>query len=130
MRFLGVRPDIPEILGTVDIFALTSICEAASLTLLEAMASALPVVATAVGGTPEIVRDGIDGLLVPRGDSRATAAAFLRLLDDPVGAAALGASGRERVRQRYRIETTVETYMSLYQRLAGRAIDGCGSGVR
>lgn len=122
VRFLGVRSDVPEVLAAVDIFALTSICEAASLTLLEAMASALPVVATAVGGTPEIVRDGLDGILVPRGDAHATASAFLRLLGDPAAASAMGASARERVRSRYQLATTIETYMALYRRLAGRSV--------
>jgi glycosyltransferase involved in cell wall biosynthesis len=121
VRFLGVRSDVPEVLAAVDIFALTSICEAASLTLLEAMASALPVVATAVGGTPEIVRDGLDGVLVPRGDAHATASAFLRLLGDPAAASAMGASARERVRARYQLARTIETYMDLYRRLAGRS---------
>jgi glycosyltransferase involved in cell wall biosynthesis len=120
VRFLGVRSDVPEVLAAVDVFALTSICEAASLTLLEAMASALPVVATAVGGTPEIVRDGRDGMLVPRGDAHAAASALLRLLNDPEAASAMGASARARVRERYQLARTIDTYMELYRRLAGR----------
>ena len=68
LRFLGVRSDVPDLLQAMDVFALTSVCEAASLTLLEAMAAGLPVVVTAVGGNPEIVRDGGEGLLVPRGN--------------------------------------------------------------
>ena len=70
VRFLGVRPDVPDLLRAVDVFALTLVSEAASLTLLEAMASRLPVVVTAVGGNPEIVREGVEGLLVPRGTLR------------------------------------------------------------
>lgn len=120
VKFLGVRSDVAEWLAAVDIFALTSLCEAASLTLLEAMASALPVVATAVGGTPEIVRDGIDGILVPRGDAHATAAAFQRLLDDPRAASAMGASARERVRSRYQLRGTIEKYREIYVRLSER----------
>lgn len=122
-RFLGVRSDVPEVLRAVDLFALTSICEAASLTLLEAMASGLPVVVTAVGGNPEIVRDGIEGLLVPRGDAHATAAAILRLLRDPAASAAMAGAARARVRKRYRIERTMQSYLDLYQRLAGRAVE-------
>ena len=94
VRFLGVRADVPDLLRAVDVFALTSVSEAASLTLLEAMATMLPVVVTAVGGNPEIVRDGVEGLLVPRGDAEAAAGAFLCLLDDPAAAAAMGAAGR------------------------------------
>ncbi len=86
VRFLGVRSDVPDLLRAVDLFTLTSVSEAASLTLLEAMASFLPVVVTAVGGNPEIVRHEKEGLLVPRADAPATAAALLRLLGDPVTA--------------------------------------------
>lgn len=119
VKFLGVRSEVAELLAAVDIFALTSICEAASLTLLEAMASALPVVATAVGGTPEIVRDGIDGILVPRGDAHAAASAILRLLGDPTAASAMGASARERVRGHYLLSNTIDRYMKIYSRLSG-----------
>ena len=120
VRFLGVRRDVPDILRAVDIFALTSICEAASLTLLEAMASGLPVVVTAVGGNPEIVRPGREGLLVPRGDAEATAAAFLRLLAEPAAAVAMGAAGRARVQERYQLGQTVSAYLRLYEKLVGR----------
>jgi glycosyltransferase involved in cell wall biosynthesis len=119
VRFLGVRFDVPDILRAVDVFVLTSASEAASLTVLEAMASAVPVVVTAVGGNPEMVRDGIDGLLVPRGDARATATAIGTLLDQPDTAARLGAAGRARVQQCYRIEQTIDSYYRLYQRLCG-----------
>ena len=92
--FLGVRSDVPQLLKAVDVFALTSVCEAASLTLLEAMAAGLPVVVTAVGGNPEMVRDGVEGLLVPRGDEEAVASALLRLLDQPAVAESMGSAGR------------------------------------
>jgi glycosyltransferase involved in cell wall biosynthesis len=122
VRFLGVRRDVPDLLQAVDVFALTSISEAASLTLLEAMASGLPVVVTAVGGNPEIVRHGREGLLVPRGDAEATAAALLRLLDEPAAATVMGQAGRDRVRERYQLQQTIEAYWRLYERLAGRAV--------
>lgn len=116
VRFLGVRDDVADLLGASDVFALTSVSEAASMTLLEAMASALPVVATAVGGTPEIVREGVDGLLVPRGDDCAVAAAILKLLADRDAAAAMGRAGAARVRECYRLEDTIERYYALYAR--------------
>ena len=126
VRFLGVRSDVAEMLRAVDLFALTSVSEAASLTLLEAMASRLPVVVTAVGGNPEIVRDGVEGLLVPRGDAAAAAAALLRLLDDPAAAAAMGEAGRARVEERYQLSRTIDAYWRLYQRMAGRGGENDG----
>jgi L-malate glycosyltransferase len=117
VRFLGVRFDVPDILRAIDVFALTSVSEAASLTLLEAMASALPVVVTEVGGNPEMVRHKSEGLLVPRGDAGAAAAALLHLLDNPAAAAAMGAASHARVLERYRLEQTIEAYFRLYQRL-------------
>ena len=119
--FLGVRSDVPDILRAVDLFTLTSVSEAASLTLLEAMASGLPVVVTAVGGNPEIVRHEKEGLLVPRGDPQAAAAAFLRLLDDREAAAAMGIAGRARVEERYQLSGTIGRYLELYRRLGPRA---------
>src|SRR5439155_17257540 len=65
VRFLGVRDDVADLMRAADLFALTSLSEAASITLMEAMASALPVVVTDVGGNAEIVRDGVDGRLAP-----------------------------------------------------------------
>ena len=112
--FLGVRGDVADLLRASDLFALTSVSEAASITLLEAMASGLPVVVTAVGGNPEIVRDGVDGLLAPRGDSHAVAKALARVLDDGRMAMAMGQAGAERVRTHYRLDDTIERYFSLY----------------
>jgi glycosyltransferase involved in cell wall biosynthesis len=105
VRFLGVRDDVADILRAVDVFALTSVSEAASITLLEAMASGLPVVVTAVGGNPEIVRDGVDGLLAPRGDAKALGHR-------------LGQSAAARVRSTYLLEQTVDKYYDLYATLS------------
>jgi glycosyltransferase involved in cell wall biosynthesis len=114
VHFLGVRGDVPVVLRAADVFALTSICEAASITLLEAMASELPVVVTAVGGNPELVEDGRQGWLVPRGDASAAAAALLTLLADPARAAAMGAAARARVIDRYQLDATVNAYYTRY----------------
>jgi glycosyltransferase involved in cell wall biosynthesis len=116
-HFLGVRDDVPDLLRAADLFALTSLSEAASLTLLEAMASELPVVATAVGGNPEMVRDGREGLLAPRGDVPGIAAALTRLLGDPEARRRMGEAGRARVEGCYRLEQTVGAYWELYRRL-------------
>jgi glycosyltransferase involved in cell wall biosynthesis len=120
VKFLGIRLDIPDLMRAADVFALTSVSEAASLTLLEAMASGLPAVATEVGGNPEIVRHDQEGLLFPRGDTTGCAAAFRRLFREPGLAARLGAAGRARARDRYRLDRTVEEYYRLYQQLTGR----------
>ena len=117
VHFLGVRRDVPELLKASDLFAMTSLCEAASLTILEAMAVGLPVVVTDVGGNPEIVRDEVDGLLVPSGDVGATANALGRLLDQPDEAASMGANGRARVLDHYDLGRTVERYGRLYEGL-------------
>ena len=114
VHFLGVRGDVADLLRASDVFALTSVSEAASITLLEAMAAGLPVVVTAVGGNPEIVRDGVDGLLAPRGDSHAVAKALVRVLDDGRLAYNMGQAGTERVRTTYRLDDTVERYFALY----------------
>jgi L-malate glycosyltransferase len=114
VRFMGVRSDVAAILRASDVFAMTSLSEAASLTLLEAMASELPVVVTAVGGNPEIVRDGIDGLLVPRRSSAGVARALLKILSDSPMAAKMGRAGGERVRKQFRLDVTIRRYFDLY----------------
>ncbi len=114
-----MRGDVPELLQAADIFCLTSLSEAASLTILEAMAAGLPIVATAVGGNPELVRDRHDGLLVPRGDDRAVAQAILALASNPNEAARMGASARQRVEEAFTLEQTVDAYLDLYCRVAG-----------
>jgi glycosyltransferase involved in cell wall biosynthesis len=121
VKFLGIRSDIPDLMRAADAFALTSVSEAASLTLLEAMASGLPVVVTNVGGNPEIVRHEREGLLFPRGDAAGCAAAFRRLFNEPGLRATLGAASQTRARERYRLDRTVEEYYRLYERLTGRA---------
>ncbi len=115
VQFLGVRADVPDILAAVDLFALSSVSEAASITLLEAMAAGIPLVVTDVGGNPEIVRQGIDGLLTPSGDATAMATAMRRLLEDRTRAGRMGRQAAERVRVLYRIGGTVDQYRRVYQ---------------
>lgn len=121
VKFVGIQSNVADWLRACDVFALTSVSEAASLTLLEAMASSLPVVVTAVGGNPEIVRAGVDGLLFPRADHGAGAECFRKLLRDPELGRTLGANGRARVEAKYQLHQTVDAYHSLYRKLARRA---------
>jgi glycosyltransferase involved in cell wall biosynthesis len=114
VKFLGIRRDVPDVLAASTVFCLNSVSEAASLTLMEAMAAGRPVVVTDVGGNPEIVREGVDGLLVPRGDHGALAAALLQVLDSPALARRMGEAGAARVRDVYRIDRTVHRYLALY----------------
>ena len=81
VRFLGSRADVPRLLHAADIFLLTSISEGIPLTVIEAMAAGLPVVATRVGGVPEIVEEGRTGWLAPSGNDEQLAAAILRLAE-------------------------------------------------
>jgi glycosyltransferase involved in cell wall biosynthesis len=120
VKFLGIRTDIPELMRAADAFALTSLSEAASLTLLEAMASGLPTIVTNVGGNPELVRHEFEGLLFARRDAAGCADAIRRIFRDPELATRLGSAGRARAVERYQLSRTVDEYFKLYCRLAGR----------
>lgn len=117
VRFLGVRQDVPDLLLTWDVFCLSSLSEGTSVTLLEAMASRLPAVTTAVGGNPEIVADGVTGLLAPRGDDEALGRALVEVLSDRERAAGMGAAGRARVLDRFTFDGMARAYADLYREL-------------
>lgn len=116
VRMVGVQSNVSEWLQASDVFTLSSVSEAASITLLEAMASGLPAVVTDVGGNPELVRRDQDGLLVPRGDVPALASALRRLLSEPATRRSMGASGMRRVRDEFQMNDTVARYASLFER--------------
>ncbi len=120
IEFLGVRNDVSDILRAVDVFTLSSHSEASSLTLLEAMASECPIVITDVGGNREHLEDGEQGLLVPRGDATQLAQSIGRLLDSPDVGHRLGEAARKRVCREFDLESVVESYSQLYQKLANR----------
>jgi glycosyltransferase involved in cell wall biosynthesis len=113
VRFMGESRDVARILAEHDLFVLPSRSEAFPNALIEAMATALPVVATDVGGIPEVVRPG-SGLLVRPDDERALADAVLALMDDPAAAAALGRAARTDVERHYTIDRMVERFEQLY----------------
>jgi glycosyltransferase involved in cell wall biosynthesis len=118
VHFLGPRTDVPDLLNAMDIFVLPSYSEGLSLALLEAMAAGLPVIATAVGSTAEVVRDGDTGLLIPPRDTAALADALARLLADPAWAQELGARARACVRERYSLERLGRKINALYEETA------------
>jgi glycosyltransferase involved in cell wall biosynthesis len=114
VRFLGEVGDIPSLLARSSLFVLPSLTEGISLTLLEAMAVGLPVVATAVGGNREVVSDGETGCLVAPGDAANLAAAMNRLLANPTLGQALGRQGRARVEEHFDVRRMVRQYEALY----------------
>jgi glycosyltransferase involved in cell wall biosynthesis len=120
--FTGFRVDVPDLLAALSVVVSPSLgLEGMSNSVLESMAAGVPVVATQVGGTPEIVEDGVTGLLVPPGDSEELAAAISRLLADNTLAKRLVESARRRVFSRYSLERAVESTERLYHELLMRA---------
>lgn len=118
VQFLGWAPDAAPVLNASAVVALPSLAEGLPLVALEAMALGRPVVATAVGGTPEAVEDGVTGRLVPPADPAALAAALRDVLADPARAAAMGEAGRKRVGERFGIARMGAAYVDLVGRVA------------
>jgi len=116
VNFLGWRNDIDEILPIFDIFVLPSLNEGMGRVLVEAMAAGKPIVASNVGGIPDLVENDHNGLLVPPGDEKALAAAIRQLINDPEKAKLMGQSGRERCRQ-FSLEGMVAKLDNLYEGL-------------
>lgn len=113
IRFVGHRSDARRLLPAFDVYANSSITEGIALTILEAMAATLPVVATDVGGTPEVI-DSTTGALVPARNPEAMARAILELARAPFSARCKGRAARRRVLERFTIDRMVATYMRLY----------------
>jgi glycosyltransferase involved in cell wall biosynthesis len=125
---LGVEPEVAwfpyrgsvgPYLAALDLFVLPSAWEALPLSLLEAMSCGLPIVATAVGGTPEAVTDGLTGRVVPHGDEPALAHALHELMSDSEAREAMGSAGRTRYEARFRLERMVDETAALYRELLG-----------
>ncbi len=110
----GERHDIPDIMQALDVFVLPSRNEGISNTILEALASGLPVIATAVGGNLELVEDGVNGMLVTPGDVAGMAQALLGYLDAPARIAEHGANARQWAEQRFSIPAMAEAYATVY----------------
>lgn len=113
----GARSDIAALMHSFSLFALPSLAEGTPVSLLEAMACGLPVVASNVGGIPEVIQNGEHGSLVPVADSTALAAAIARYVEDPALAARHGRAARERIEQRYSMQAMLAAYTGLYDTL-------------
>src|SRR5262249_4735618 len=120
----GAVADVPGFLAGLDVAVLPSRAEGMSNALLEYMAAGRPVVATPVGATPEVIEDGVHGLLVQPGDPEALAAAIGRLLSDLALASRLGAAARARARGRYGREAMVRRFEEFYTRLIAKTAGG------
>lgn len=117
VRFLGWRADLPSIYADLDVLVLTSRNEGTPVSVIEALAAGRAVVATRVGGVPDLLESPDCGITVPPGDGEAIARAVLKLIDDPVRRASLGAAGRARVYPEHDISTLVLRIEELYERL-------------
>ena len=115
----GIQGDVKPWLQAMDIYCLSSLTEGASITLLEAAAAGLPAVVTNVGGNAEIVRDGVNGLVVLPKDAVALSAAFERLHRDPDERGRMGLAARARVTEQYSVERMVDAYLRLYREVLG-----------
>lgn len=113
----GFRADLDSLLPAAHVVTLPSFTEGLPNVALEASAAGVPVVATAVGGTPEVVADGATGLLVPPGDPLALSDALLQLLRDPALRSRMGAAGRRRMRERFTFAAQARAYVDLFARL-------------
>lgn len=113
----GFRSDVPDVLEALDVAVSSSAYEGSPLALMEAMEAALPIVATRVGGVPDLIDDGVHGLLVEPGDAAGIASALRRMLADRVAAREMGTAARERRRREFGIDVTVRTFEGLYERL-------------
>jgi glycosyltransferase involved in cell wall biosynthesis len=124
----GYRTDVPRILAACDVCALTSeSSEGVPQSVLQYQAMARPVVGTAAGGIPEVIEDGVTGLLCPVNDAEAVAEAMTRLLDDPDLARRVGAAGRRRIERKHSLDAmadaTLDLYRGIVQRKTGRLED-------
>lgn len=121
VKFLGEVRNVPALLSRASVSILPSLTEGISLTLLEAMAVGLPVVATRVGGNPEVVADGETGLLIPSADPAAMAEAIERMLASPAMRQEMGFAGRQRIEAHFDVSRMVGNYEGIYLEKDGSA---------
>lgn len=114
--FLGERHDVPELLATFDLFVLSSLTEGISLTLLEAMAAGLPIVATNVGGNPEIVLNNQTGIIVPSRDPISMANGIVKVIGNINKAKQMGEMGKDRMAKVFSVKTMAKKYEEVYDK--------------
>ena len=115
IRFTGFRTDLPRWLGALDILAHPADMEGLGVSLLQASAAAVPIIASRAGGLPEAVADGVSGILIPPGDAMALVSELRRLLDDKELRQQMGSSGRERIRAEFSVDAMVKGNYSVYK---------------
>jgi glycosyltransferase involved in cell wall biosynthesis len=128
--FTGARADLPDVLAAMDVAVLSSDYEGSPLSVLEFMDAGKPIVATRVGGIPELIEDGVHGVLVPPRDEAALAAAVKGVLRDMDGGREMGARARDRCRREFSLDRTVERLQQLYEQLHSRHQGNCAKNSR
>jgi glycosyltransferase involved in cell wall biosynthesis len=122
VAFAGFRSDLDRILGCLDLVIHPALMEGLGVSLLQAAAAGVPIVGTRVGGIPEVVVDGVNGILVPPADTDAIVQAAVKLLQDPGLAARMGSEGRRIARERFSIEAMVKGNLEVYREVMGEEI--------
>lgn len=120
-HFLGLRADIPDVLGAMDVFVLSSDYEGNPLSVMEAIAAGLPIVSTAAGGVPDLFENGREGLIVPPGDVEGLSSAMKFLLGDREIRQFMGMAAARRARKKFDVSTMVRAYEELYESLVDQA---------
>jgi glycosyltransferase involved in cell wall biosynthesis len=118
VHFLGLRTDIPDVLGAADIFALGSDYEGNPLSVIEAMAAGLPIVSTAAGGVPELLQNGKQGFIVQPGQGKQLSEAMMTLLKDPGLRRTMGAAAAARAKEKFDVSAMVRAYEELYDEIS------------
>lgn len=121
VHFLGLRTDIPDVLGAMDVFVLSSDYEGNPLSVMEAMAAGLPIVSTAAGGVPDLFENGKEGYLVPPGDFQGLSNSMGALLRNREARQSLGMAAARRARKNYDVSTMVQAYEEVYESLVDQA---------
>jgi glycosyltransferase involved in cell wall biosynthesis len=118
VHFLGLRTDIPDVLGAADIFVLSSDHEGKPLSVIEAMAAGLPIVSTAVGGVPELLQNGKEGFIVQPGHANGLSEAMMTLLNDSNLRRAMGEAAAVRAKAKFDVSAMVRAYEELYEEVS------------